>query len=55
LILLGLFFGGPFIWTLFTSLKPMSEIYQIPPTLLPQNEWRWKNYVEIFQVAPFAS
>ena len=30
----------PFLWTLFTSLKPMSEIYQIPPTLLPQAEWR---------------
>lgn len=54
LIILGLIFGGPFLWTLFTSLKPMSEIYQIPPTLLPQSEWRWSNYVEIFQVAPFA-
>lgn len=55
LIGLALLFGGPFLWTLFTSLKPMSEIYQIPPTLLPQEEWRWSNYAEIFQVAPFAT
>lgn len=54
LVLLGLFFSGPFLWTLFTSLKPMSEIYQMPPSLLPRDEWRWSNYVEIFQVAPFA-
>jgi multiple sugar transport system permease protein len=53
LILLGLFFGGPFIWTFFTSLKPVSEIYQMPPSLLPQSEWRWSNYREIFDVAPF--
>jgi multiple sugar transport system permease protein len=54
LLVLALFFGGPFLWTFFTSLKPMSEIYQMPPTLLPQSEWRWNNYVEIFRVAPFA-
>lgn len=52
---LGLLFGAPFLWTFFTSLKPMSEIYQIPPTLLPQGEWRWRNYIEIFAVAPFAT
>jgi multiple sugar transport system permease protein len=54
LIVLSLLFAGPFLWTLFTSLKPMSEIYQIPPTLLPKAEWRWHNYIEIFEVAPFA-
>jgi multiple sugar transport system permease protein len=53
LIFLGLFFGVPFFWTLLTSLKTTAEIYQMPPTLFPQEEWRFHNYVEIFQVAPF--
>jgi len=53
LIILGLFFGTPFFWTLLTSLKTTAEIYQMPPTLLPKEEWRFFNYVEIFQVAPF--
>lgn len=53
LVLFGLLFGLPFFWTLLTSLKTTAEIYQVPPTLFPQEEWRFSNYVEIFQVAPF--
>lgn len=53
LILLGLLFGTPFFWTLLTSLKTTGEIYQMPPTIFPKEEWRFSNYVEIFQVAPF--
>jgi multiple sugar transport system permease protein len=54
LLSFGLLFGGPFIWTLFSSLKPISEIYQMPPSLLPSSEWRWSNYQDIFVVAPFS-
>lgn len=53
LIVFGLLFGLPFFWTLLTSLKTTAEMYQVPPTLFPQEEWRFSNYVEIFQVAPF--
>jgi multiple sugar transport system permease protein len=53
LISLGLLFGTPFIWTLLTSLKTTGEIFRMPPTIFPQAEWRFVNYVEIFQVAPF--
>jgi multiple sugar transport system permease protein len=53
LIILGLFFGVPFFWTLLTSLKTTSEIYAMPPTLFPKEEWRFFNYAEIFRVAPF--
>ncbi len=53
LIILGLFFGVPFFWTLLTSLKTTAEIYQMPPTLFPKEEWRFANYLEIFRVAPF--
>jgi multiple sugar transport system permease protein len=53
LFVFGLLFGLPFFWTLLTSLKTTAEMYQVPPTLFPQEEWRFSNYVEIFQVAPF--
>jgi ABC-type glycerol-3-phosphate transport system permease component len=53
LVVFGVLFGLPFFWTLLTSLKSTAEIYQVPPTLFPQEEWRFSNYVEIFQVAPF--
>jgi multiple sugar transport system permease protein len=53
LIMLGLLFGTPFFWTLLTSLKTTGEIYQMPPTIFPKEAWRFSNYVEIFQVAPF--
>jgi multiple sugar transport system permease protein len=42
----------PFFWMLSTSLKPLDETTRFPPTLLPQ-EWRWHNYVEALQAAPF--
>lgn len=42
----------PFLWMVITSLKTPAEIGAYPPTLLPQ-EWRWQNYTEALQAAPF--
>lgn len=42
----------PFIWMVLTSLKPNAELFSFPPTLFP-SEWRWENYVEAMQAAPF--
>jgi multiple sugar transport system permease protein len=39
----SILFMGPFIWTLFSSLKPFTEIYLFPPTLFPK-QWEWSNY-----------
>lgn len=52
-ILSSLAFSLPFFWTVSSSLKPIAEIYQFPPTLWPQNI-RWQNYVDVFRLAPFA-
>ena len=43
----------PFIWMLFTSLKPESEIAVFPPQLLP-NTWTFENYQNVWSRIPFA-
>jgi ABC-type glycerol-3-phosphate transport system permease component len=43
----------PLAWMLSTSLKDLGSVMMIPPEWIPETV-RWSNYVEIFQVAPFA-
>jgi multiple sugar transport system permease protein len=43
----------PFIWMVSTSLKGPGEIFAYPPQWIPQ-EWRFQNYIDAFQAAPFA-
>lgn len=43
----------PFIWMVSTSLKGPGEIFTYPPQWIPQ-EWRFQNYIDAFQAAPFA-
>jgi multiple sugar transport system permease protein len=50
--IIAILFALPFLWTLGSSLKPMTEIFQFPPTLWP-NEPRWANYTDVFRIAPF--
>lgn len=50
--IVGILFALPFVWTIGSSLKPITEIFQFPPTLLP-NEPRWANYTDVFRIAPF--
>ncbi|CAN5516891.1 carbohydrate ABC transporter permease [soil metagenome] len=42
----------PFWWMVTTSLKTPAEVFTFPPTFLP-HKIIWKNYVDIFQKAPF--
>lgn len=42
----------PFLWMLTTSVKSNYEALRFPPTLLPQ-EWRFSNYREAWNSAPF--
>ena len=37
----------PFLWAILTSLKPSSEIIQVPPTFLPVH-WTFQSYLTIF-------
>lgn len=36
----------PFFWMISTSLKPSTEVYQMPPQWIPQNP-HWHNYVRV--------
>lgn len=44
----------PLLWMFFTSLKPMSEIVQFPPTFFPKSI-QWENYLTAINAFPFWS
>lgn len=43
---------APLFWMVFTSLKPMEEVVQFPPTFFPET-FQWSNYTETIQAFPF--
>ena len=43
----------PFIWTFLSSGKEVSELYQIPPSLWPDQPAFVENYIEIWTRVPF--
>lgn len=43
----------PFVWMLFTSLKPEAEIASFPPQLFP-HDWTLENYANVWNRLPFA-
>jgi multiple sugar transport system permease protein len=53
LFLFSVFCLFPFLWLLRSSLMSSKEIFTLPPMLLPAHP-RWSNYLELFQVIPFA-
>lgn len=59
LIYLALVLGAavsmlPFVWTFLSSGKDITELYRYPPTWWPEHIRFVPNYVEIFNVVPFA-
>ena len=52
LMTVGVIFLFPFVWSISTSLKPMNDLFQVTPTLIP-SEVRWENYREVFDSVPF--
>jgi len=50
----GLLFMAPFFWTVSSSLKAVTEIYDFPPAWLPAIP-QWDNYVEVWRRVPFAT
>jgi multiple sugar transport system permease protein len=53
LVLLSLLSLVPFIWMISTSLKTRAEVFTYPPVFIPEVP-QWDNYLEVFQVFPFA-
>lgn len=52
LFFLAFLIGFPIYWMLTSSVKPLAEIISIPFKWLP-SEFRWQNYVEAWNSAPF--
>jgi multiple sugar transport system permease protein len=52
LLTVGILFMLPFVWSISTSLKPLSDLFQVRPSLIP-SEIRWENYRDVFDTAPF--
>lgn len=50
-IALSIIFLFPFAWSISSSLKGPTEIFTIPPRLIPL-EPRWFNYQRIFEIVP---
>ncbi|MEA3338681.1 MAG: carbohydrate ABC transporter permease [Chloroflexota bacterium] len=42
----------PYIWMVSTSLKGSGEVFAYPPNWVPR-AWRFRNYVEAWEAAPF--
>jgi multiple sugar transport system permease protein len=52
LLILGLCFALPFFWLISTSLKPDSQIFQMPPQWIP-HPFKWSNYPRALHYIPF--
>ncbi len=52
LIVGGLVFIFPLLWLLSTSLKPDTQIFKVPPELIPR-PFMWENYVNMWIYFPF--
>jgi multiple sugar transport system permease protein len=52
--IVSVFFFGPFLWTVISSLKDASEITTFPPTFLPK-VLHFENYVYAWTKVPFVN
>ncbi|MFT4036832.1 MAG: carbohydrate ABC transporter permease [Thermomicrobiales bacterium] len=53
LLTIGILFLLPFVWSVSTSLKPMADLFQVVPKLIP-SQIRWQNYQDVLDFVPFA-
>lgn len=52
LLAVGVIFMLPFIWSISTSLKPLADLFEVTPRLIP-SKVRWENYHDVFATLPF--
>lgn len=53
LTVMALLFMVPLIWVLSSSLKYPAQVFTVPPKWIP-DPIQWFNYVEVFELVPFA-
>jgi multiple sugar transport system permease protein len=54
ILLFVLFSMGPIFWIFLCSIRPKTEFFSIPPTILPK-QWTFENYIHLFTQTQFAS
>ena len=52
LVALAIIFGFPFYWLVTTSVKVDTQLFTIPPVLIP-HPINWQNYPRMFEFLPF--
>ncbi|GAA4720183.1 carbohydrate ABC transporter permease [Brevibacillus fulvus] len=52
LVAVALVFVFPFLWMFLTAFKTMPEVYQFPPTWLPET-WQFANFETAWSSGPF--
>ncbi|MCL4862224.1 MAG: carbohydrate ABC transporter permease [Caldilineaceae bacterium] len=52
LLVFGLAFLLPFLWTVSSSLKPPGAGFRFPPEFIPR-EFVWGNYPKVFEMIPY--
>ncbi|WP_194422305.1 carbohydrate ABC transporter permease [Microbacterium abyssi] len=52
--LAALVFMAPLVYAFFSALKPNSEMFSMPPTLVG-SEIKWSNFIDVFSYGPFAT
>ncbi len=52
LLLIGVFLITPFYWMIATSFKTTSQLFELPPTWIP-NPIAFENYLRVFDQIPF--
>jgi len=50
---IGVVMVFPFLWMLSSSVKPATELFRFPPTLLP-SQWHFENYARAWEAARFS-
>lgn len=54
LIVFTIYFMGPILWVLLTSVKTTAESKVYPPQIFP-SVWRWENYTAAWNSQPFGT
>jgi multiple sugar transport system permease protein len=52
LIIVSLIVLFPFLWMIDTALKPNAQVFQIPPTIIPDSV-QWGNFIAAWTYLPF--
>jgi multiple sugar transport system permease protein len=52
LVVVGIFFAGPFYWMFITAVKPRDQLLTLPLIWWPR-EFLWQNFVDVWVKEPF--